>query len=186
MLARHVNFFSNEINTGTLIEVTMRKNILMLISVLGIFFIGLQSNVLAHGGVKHKKKESVSITYSEHVRPLFEEKCSSCHGEESPDHHEFERNMKKYILKDIGPRMDSYTYLVSFIVWPGTGTLMRRLDDGKGSGSGKPGNMYQYLGNSEEERQKNLNLFKSWIGNWSLANWEWMSKEDIDSMLLQY
>jgi hypothetical protein len=82
--------------------------------------------------------------------------------------------------------MDSYTYLVSFIVWPGTGTLMRRLDDGKGSGSGKPGNMFQYLGDTEEERQKNLNLFKFWIGNWFFANWERISKEDIDAMLLQY
>lgn len=54
---------------------------------------------------------------------------------------------------------------------------MRRLDDGKGSGSGKPGNMYQYLGETEEERQINLNVFKSWIGNWSLKTWDQTSKE---------
>ena len=142
--------------------------------------------IFAHGGVKHKKKEVSSVTYSEHIKPLFGEKCSSCHGEESPDHHEFDRNMRKYISVDMGPRMDNYTYMVSFIIWPGTGTLMRRLDDGIGSGSGKPGNMYQYLGDSEEERQQNLDLFKAWVGNWSLANWARISKEDINDMLLYY
>jgi len=167
-------------------EITMKNRFLIIISALSILFIGFRGDLFAHGGVKHKKNESAPVTYSEHIRPLFEEKCSSCHGEESPDHHEFERNMKKYISGDIGPRMDSYTYLVSFIVWPGTGTLMRRLDDGKGSGSGKPGNMFQHLGDTEEERQKNLNLFKFWIGNWFFANWERISKEDIDAMLLQY
>ena len=114
------------------------------------------------------------------------EKCSACHGENSPEHLEFEDNMKKYLSEDLGPRMDTYTYIISFIVWPGTGTLMRRLDDGKISSSGKPGNMYKYLGDTEEERQKNLQKFKSWVGVWSLANWDQISKEDIDKMLLQY
>lgn len=42
-----------------------------------------------------------------------------------------------------------------------TGAMMRRLDDGKGAKDGKPGNMYQHLGGTEEERQKNLALFKA-------------------------
>jgi hypothetical protein len=39
------------------------------------------------------------------------------------------------------------------------------LDDGKNTKDGKPGNMYQYLGATEDERQKNLKLFKKWVGN---------------------
>ena len=37
--------------------------------------------------------------------------------------------------------------------------MMRRLDDGKGSKEGKPGNMYQHLGATEVGRQKNQALF---------------------------
>jgi hypothetical protein len=164
----------------------MNKIILILISVFCIFFIGLKSNIFAHGEVKHKEKEVSTVTYSDHIKPIFVEKCSACHGEDSPEHHEFENNMKKYLSTDFGPRMDTYTYIISFIVWPGTGTLMRRLDDGKVSSSRKPGNMYKYLGDTEEERQENLQKFKSWVGNWSLAYWDQTSKEDIDKMLLQY
>lgn len=35
------------------------------------------------------------------------------------------------------------------------GAVMRRLNDGKGSKDGKEGNMYQYLGSDEQERQSN-------------------------------
>ena len=31
---------------------------------------------------------------------------------------------------------------------------------------GKEGNMYVYLGETEEERQKNLQLLKDWVGYW--------------------
>jgi len=41
---------------------------------------------------------------------------------------------------------------------------MRKLDDGKSTVSGKPGNKCQYLGETDQERQKNLILFKAWIG----------------------
>src|SRR3970282_197327 len=69
-----------------------------------------------------------------------------------------------------GPRMDTYADLISFVGWPDTGAIMRRLDDGKGAGGGKPGNMYKQLGATEQERQKNLNLFKQWVGKdaWKL------------------
>ncbi len=64
---------------------------------------------------------------------------------------------------------------------------MRRLDDGKG---GKPGNMYQYLGSTEEERQQNLKLFKEWVGNWTLKKWKDITKditkEDMDGIKVKY
>jgi hypothetical protein len=46
--------------------------------------------------------------------------------------------------------------------------------------------MYQYLGSSEEERQKNLVLFKEWIGNWNLKKWPDITREDMDGLKLRY
>ena len=56
---------------------------------------------------------------------------------------------------------------------------MRRLDDGKNIQDGKPGNMYQYLGGTEEERGKSLLLFKQWIGLWTLKRLPELTKEEI-------
>ncbi|MGC8872694.1 MAG: hypothetical protein ACP5QC_07490 [Caldimicrobium sp.] len=50
----------------------------------------------------------------------------------------------------------------------------------------KPGNMYQYLGTSEEERQKNLKLFKEWVGNWILKRWTEITKEEMNSIKVRY
>jgi hypothetical protein len=82
--------------------------------------------------------------------------------------------------------MDSYAHLVQFTAWPDTGALMRRLDDGKNTKDKKPGNMYQYLGADEAERQKNLDLFKSWVGNWVLKRWPEMTKEDVTGITVKY
>jgi hypothetical protein len=85
-----------------------------------------------------------------------------------------------------GPSMDSYTHLTSFIVWPDTGSLMRALDDGSNTENGKPGNMYKYLGKTIEERKECLQIFKSWIGNWTLSKWSGINKEHINRMNLIY
>lgn len=82
--------------------------------------------------------------------------------------------------------MDSYTHLVFFVAWPDTGAIMRRLDDGQNTKDGKPGNMYKYLGDTEQERQKHLAIFKSWIGSWTLKRWFEVTKEEIDAMRLSY
>jgi hypothetical protein len=79
------------------------------------------------------------------------------------------------------------------VVWPGTGALMRRLDDGKAAG-GKPGNMYQYLGSSDEERAKNLNAIKTWLGDgaWNLNRWKarkdvpGITKEQLEKVKAKY
>ena len=42
---------------------------------------------------------------------------------------------------------------------------MRRLDDGKGAPGGKPGNMFEFLGGTSEERAKNLQTIKAWLGD---------------------
>ncbi len=133
------------------------------------------------------------ITYRKHIRPLWEQKCSACHGAGSPYLGDFDADKKKYEAQMKGPRMDTYAELIFYVGWPDTGALMRRLDDGKSAG-GKPGNMYQYLGGTDEERQKNLNFFKEWVGKdaWKLNRWEArgkvpaITKEDMDKMKVKY
>jgi hypothetical protein len=134
------------------------------------------------------------ISYRKHIRPLWQEKCAGCHGADAPYLGDFDENKKKFESAYKGPRMDTYADLVFFVGWPDTGALMRRLDDGKSAGGGKPGNMYQYLGGTEDERQKNLNLFKEWVGKdaWKLNRWEArgsvpaITKEDLDKIKVKY
>ena len=84
--------------------------------------------------------------------------------------------------------------MIFFIGWPDTGAIMRRLDDGKSVKDGKPGNMYQYLGATEEDRQKNLNTFKNWVGKdaWTLKRWEaragtpGISREELEKIQVKY
>jgi hypothetical protein len=82
--------------------------------------------------------------------------------------------------------MPCSSHLVSFVGWPNSGALMRRLDDGKGSKNGKPGNMYQHLGSDEQERQVNLVLFKKWIGTWNLKRWADISKDELSGVKAKY
>lgn len=126
------------------------------------------------------------VRYTEHIKPVFDSKCIGCHGQDSPEYKEFKKDKKKYKAISKGPRMDSYTYLIYFTGWPDTGALMRRLDDGHNTKDGKPGNMYRYLGDNEAERQGNLRLFKEWVGHWSLKRWGDISKEELNSIKIEY
>jgi hypothetical protein len=129
-----------------------------------------------------------TITYRKHIRPLWEDKCERCHGENSPYLGEFEEDRKKYEDDDKGPRMDTYADLLFFAAWPDTGALMRRLDDGKRKPDGKPGNMYKKLGRNEEERQKNLGLFRKWIGEdaWTMKKTRDITKEELMKIKAEY
>ena len=115
------------------------------------------------------------ISYRTHIAPLWQSKCIACHGAMSPERAEFLLDEKGYEAKSQGPRMDSYERFIAFVVWPDTGALMRRLDDGSSMyAGGKPGNMHQYLGATEAECAVNLALVKRWIGDgaWNLNRWE--------------
>lgn len=137
---------------------------------------------------------AAEVTYRKDIRPLMVQKCLFCHGTDAPYLGDFEENKKKFEAAFKGPRMDTYADLVSFVGWPDTGAIMRRLDDGKNTSNGKPGNMYQNLGSTEEERQKNLSLFKEWVGTdaWKLNRWEARGKvpaitrEDMDKIKVKY
>lgn len=139
----------------------------------------------AHGKKKHASAEA-NITYTKNIKPVFDKKCAKCHGAKSPEHMEFVKDVQKFTKKKIGPKMDSYSHMTSFIVWPDTGSLMGALDDGTNTEDGKPGKMYERLGKTTEERQKNLNIFKKWIGHWTLSEWLDIKKEDIGKMKLAY
>lgn len=127
------------------------------------------------------------ITWRKDIQSLVEKKCAACHGAESaPEYYAFKEDKEKWLEKGQGMRMDTYSHLIFYTAWPDTGALMRRLDDGKATKDGKPGNMYQHLGADEEERQKNLAVFKNWVGNWSLKRWPEISKEDMDGIKVKY
>lgn len=121
------------------------------------------------------------VTYRKDIRPLWQTKCAACHDAGSPYLGEFQEDEKKYRAMNKGPRMDTYADLLFFAAWPDTGALMRRLDDGKNTKDGKPGNMYVNLGATDEERQKNLKLFKKWIGEdaWTHKKPEDITKEEL-------
>jgi hypothetical protein len=128
-----------------------------------------------------------TVNYREHIQPLLATRCGLCHGANAaPTIHAFDENPNAWLAQGKGMRMDTYSHLVAYIVWPDTGALMRRLDDGKNTSDGKAGNMYIYLGTTEQERQHNLQLMKNWVGNWNLKRWNEISKEEIDSLYLKY
>ena len=134
------------------------------------------------------------VTYRKNIRPLWEQKCAACHGASAPYLGEYDADRKKYDAMFKGPRMDTYADLIFFVGWPDTGAIMRRLDDGKSASDGKPGNMYQNLGSTEEERQKNLNLFKQWVGKdaWKLNRLKargkvpGLTKEELEKIQVKY
>lgn len=120
------------------------------------------------------------VTYRRDIKPIFDARCASCHGSSSPEYPAFKEAKEQWIAKGQGPRMDTYSHLIYYTAWPDTGALMRRLDDGK------PGNMHQYLGETAEERQKNLQLFKRWVGGWTLKKWGEITKEDMNGISVKY
>ena len=72
----------------------------------------------------------------------------------------------------------------AFVGWPDSGALMRRLDDGRHTKDGEPGNMYQHLGADERERQENLALFKAWVGEkgWVLKRFDELTRKELGRM----
>lgn len=132
--------------------------------------------------------QAAEVTYRQDIRPLWEAKCSACHGAQSPYLGEFMQEKDKFKAQMKGPRMDTYADLIFYIGWPDTGAIMRRLDDGKTKGDGKAGNMYQYLGADEAERQKNLGVFKAWVGEggWTLKKFNELTREELGAIKVAY
>lgn len=130
--------------------------------------------------------QAEEITWSSTIKDVFGKHCIACHGSDAPEYAAFKKDKEAWLKKGVGMRMETYSHLVSFVGWPNSGALMRRLDDGKGSKEGKAGNMYQHLGADEQERQANLALFKQWIGNWNLKRWADLSKDELNGVKVKY
>lgn len=131
-------------------------------------------------------------TWRKDVQPIIAQHCAACHGARQPEFAEW--MVQRETNKSLAPRMDTYTHFMDFVVWPATGAVMRRLDDGKGAPGAKPGNMYHFLGGTDEERARNLQTIKSWLGDgaWNLNRWEarggtpGITKEQLDKVKAKY
>lgn len=131
--------------------------------------------------------DAEDVRYTTHIRGIVEQRCLGCHSSAAaPEYDAFKAEKEKWLAAGQGMRLDSYSHLIFFTGWPDSGSLMRRLDDGTNREDKKPGNMYQHLGNTEEERQKNLKLFKEWVGNWTLKKWSHITKQEMNSIKVRY
>jgi hypothetical protein len=130
--------------------------------------------------------EAAEVSWQKDIKPLFDKNCFACHGKDSPEHDEFGKDKKGWTEKGIGMRMDSYSHLITYVGWPYTGALIRRLDDGTSRTDKKQGNMYEHLGTTEAERQANLAIFKSWVGSWNVKRWSDITKAELNGLKAKY
>jgi mono/diheme cytochrome c family protein len=112
--------------------------------------------------------EKGEVTYEKDVKKIISENCLSCHGSDAPTMEAFKKDEEGFKKAMKGPRVDTYANLMIIVNGSDTGALMRRLDDGKSTKDGKPGNMYSNLGGTEVEKAANLKVIKDWIGGWTL------------------
>lgn len=137
---------------------------------------------------------AADVTYRNDIQPLFKAMCYECHGDTAPSSPEFQLDKEKFKKEKLGPKVDTYSDLLALVGWPETGALMRRLDDGSQTADKKPGNMHKYLGETDAERAKNLQLVKAWVGEgaWNLKRWKArgetpaVTKEELDLLKLKY
>lgn len=132
------------------------------------------------------------LSWRKDVGPIVAAKCAGCHGAKAPEYNDW-MAMGEDKRKSVPSRMDTYPHFMSYVVWPATGAMMRRLDDGKAAG-GKPGNMYAFLGSTDEERARNLATIKAWLGEgaWNLNRWKTrgdvpgVTKEQLEKIKAAY
>ncbi len=96
------------------------------------------------------------VTYEKDVKKIISEHCLSCHGSDAPTMEAFKKDEAGFKKAMKGPRMDTYANLMVVVNGSDTGALMRRLDDGKSTKDGKPGNMYNYLGGTEAGKWRRI------------------------------
>ena len=102
------------------------------------------------------------LTWRKDIGPMIATRCGTCHGAGAPEYND--GNLIPQEKRRSVPRMDSDPHFMSSVVWPATGAMKRRLDDGKAAG-GKSGNLYPYLGSSNEVRAGNLKMLNDWLGD---------------------
>ena len=122
------------------------------------------------------------VTYENSVKKIFAERCAACHISGAPSMSEFQNNKEAWTKKFKGPSMADYKSVMVMVNGSDAGALMRRLDDGKNTKDGKPGNMYNYLGSSPAERAARLDTMKKWVGNWSLKRRKELSDSELQAI----
>jgi mono/diheme cytochrome c family protein len=120
-----------------------------------------------------------SVTYENTVKKIFAERCAACHISGAPSMSEFQNNKETWTKKFKGPSMADYKSVMVMVNGSDAGALMRRLDDGKSTKDGKPGNMYNYLGKDAHDRAERLEKIKKWVGNWSLKRRKELSDAEL-------
>ncbi len=123
-----------------------------------------------------------AVTYEKDIKGIIADRCIGCHGSGSPAMEEFKRDEEGYKKKMKGPRYDTYASLMVVVKGSDAGALMRRLDDGKNTRDGKPGNMNVYLGSTDAERSANLEIFKKWVGSWTLKRRKELGTEELEAI----
>ena len=124
-----------------------------------------------------------SVTYENTVKKILTERCMGCHGAGAPTLAEFDKDKEGWKKKMKGPRIDTYANLMILVNGSDAGAFMRRLDDGKSTKDGKPGNMYVWLGSSDAERAQRLDVMKKWVGNWSLKRRKELTDSELRSII---
>ena len=122
------------------------------------------------------------VTYEKDVKKIISERCLSCHGSDAPTMEAFKKDEEGFKKAMKGPRIDTYANLMVVVNGSDTGALMRRLDDGKSNKDGKPGNMYDNLGGTEQERSANLTVIKDWVGGWTLKRKKDISADELKAI----
>lgn len=123
-----------------------------------------------------------SVTYENSVKKILADRCIVCHGAGAPTLPEFDKDKDGWKKKMKGPRLDNYANLMILVNGTDAGAFMRRLDDGKNTKDGKPGNMYVWLGSSDAERAQRLGVMKQWVGNWSLKRRKDLTEGELRSI----
>ena len=123
-----------------------------------------------------------AVTYEKDVKKIMAERCLVCHGSDAPTIEAFDKDKAGFTKAMKGPRMDTYSNLMVFVNGSDTGALMRRLDDGKSTSDGKPGNMYNNLGGTDKDRAANLSVIKNWVGGWTLKRKKDITKEELQAI----
>ncbi|HET9044935.1 MAG TPA: cytochrome C [Burkholderiales bacterium] len=150
-----------------------------------IVLVGLLAGIVTSAGAQE-------ITWRKDIAPIVAAKCGECHGANAPEYSDW-MQLGEEKRRTVAPRMDTYPYFMSYVIWPATGAMMRRLDDGSAAG-GKPGNMYRFLGDSDGDRAKNLATIKTWLGDgaWNTNRWgargntPGVTKEQLDKVKAKY
>jgi mono/diheme cytochrome c family protein len=120
-----------------------------------------------------------SVTYENTVKKIIAERCAACHISGAPSLAEFEKDKAGWTKKFKGPSLANYASVMILVKGSDAGALMRRLDDGKNTKDGKPGNMYNYLGNNPAERAARLDTMKKWVGSWNLKRRKELSEAEL-------